>query len=521
MSPDDIEGPAHLESWRGTRRVALQRGAAAAATLGFGGVLSPVAGARTRRTGAKTKLVTMAFSDASLTDTLDPAHASNSLTAALATALYDPLLHLDNNDQPVPFLAGSFNTNSDGSVWTFHLRKAKFADGKPITAHDVAYTFQRLLDKRVGATLHGALSQFLAYNSFHIIDSHTLQMRLTKPNVFLHELIADLHAGIVPNHAVKFTGVGSGAFRVKSFTPAQGFKLEPNPYYWDHAVPASDAIVGLVIPDQATKLQAVLHGSADICDPIDFSSLGTVRGQHGVKVLSAPGTSYRIEFDPRKAPFNDVRVLQAMKLACDRKQIVSLVFQGAGSPTYDTPIPTTSPTFPKDLIQNQNIAKAKQLLAAAGYPNGIDAELWTSQAFAGMVDLAVVYANQVKAAGIRLNVQQAPPDTYWDQYFMVKQGYISYWSVRPPYMSLSQEFLPGNEVYFDNQQFNSLLAQIARTVNKKKQYTLFKQAQRILASTSGAILPAIGAQEWVARSSVEGLAFTATGRPDVRLIRKV
>lgn len=508
--------------WRGSRRVALQHAAAVTAALSAGGALSPVAQATRRRVSAKKKVVTVAFSDGSLRDSLDPAIVNNTLTAAVGTAIYEPLIALDANFQPVPALAESFRHNKALTEWTFQLRKARWGDGRPVTAKDAVYSLQRLLDQKLGSVLYSALRPFLTPQRIRALDSRTIRLSLTAPNAFLADALADRHACIVPNHTVKFTGIGSGAFRAKSFKAGQGFELERNPYYWDQDLPLVDSIRGILIPDQASKLQAVLHGSADIGDAIEYSSLAAIRGRRSVKPVRVKNMiSYRILFNPYVAPYTDNRVRQALKLAANREQIVQLVFQGFGSVSYDTPIPASDPTFPKNLIIKQNIARAKELLADAGHRNGIEGEIWTSQAFAGMVDLAVVYAKQAAAAGIRLDVKQATPDTYWDQYGD-KPAAISYWSTRPPYPSLALEFLgprTNNESKFENPRFDEVLKQLPSIADPKKRLALFREANTILATTSGTILPAFGDFVWVTKANIEGLSFGYTWRPDFRRVR--
>jgi peptide/nickel transport system substrate-binding protein len=508
--------------WRGSRRLALERTAAVAAALSTGGALSPVAQATRRRVSAKKNVVTVAFSDTSLKDSLDPAIVSNTLTAAVGTAIYEPLVALDANFRPVPAMAESFRYNKALTEWTFRLRKARWGDGRPVTAQDAVYSLQRLLDKKLGSVLYAALSPFLTPQRIRALDSRTIRLSLTAPNAFLIDSLADRHACIIPNHTVKFPGIGSGAYRAKSFKAGQGFELERNPYYWNQNLPLVDSIRGIVIPDQASKLQAVLHGSADIGDAIEYGSLATIRNNRSVKPVRVKDMiSYRILFDPYKEPYTDNRVRQALKLAANRQEIVQLVFQGFGSVSYDTPIPPSDPTVPKGIAIKQNIPRAKELLAAAGHPNGIEGEIWTSQAFAGMVDLAVVYAKQAAAAGIRLDVKQAPPDTYWNQYGD-KPASISYWSTRPPYPSLALEFLgprANNESKFENARFDAILKQLPSIADPKRRTALFREANTVLATTSGTILPAFGDFVWVTKASITGLSFGYTWRPDFRRVR--
>jgi peptide/nickel transport system substrate-binding protein len=495
-----------------SRRQLLRAGAfgSAAASVGVLGACSSGASTATTRTAAKKANLVIAFSDATDSDTLDPAAAQDTYGATLVSNIYEPLCAIDfsQNYRAVPLAAETITPNSTLTEWTFQLRDCRFADGKPLTADDVAFTIKRLLNKTTGGTIYASLSPYLSADGIKILGSRTIKLVLNSPNAFILETFGDLHSGIVQEGTTKFTGIGAGPFQATSFTPGTGFVLEPNAHYWQPGVPMVNSLRGVIIADQTTKIESLLNGTSDLIDPIDYSYIKLITAGNSAKFAPVKnGTAFRIDFDPTKPPFSDVRVIQAMKLAANRPEFVSLVTQGHGTVAYDVPIVPSSPYFPKNLIQQQDVGGAKQLLAEAGYPHGLSIDLYTSDVYAGMVDLAVVFAQQMKSAGITVNVQQAPESTYWTNYFMVKDAFVSYWPQYPPYATLADQFEPTNEERFNNAMVNSITQRLTHTPSLSNQISLVQQALGIIAKDAAATFPFFGDTLWVTKSNVSGIAF--------------
>src|SRR5439155_24316201 len=130
---------------------------------------------------------------------------------------------------------------------------------------------------------------------------------------------------------------------------------------------------------------------------------------------------------------------------------LKIVYRGLGTVTADIPAPPSDPYYPKGFTRSQNIRKAKQLLAAAGHPDGIDLELFTTNGLPFYVDLATSVANIVKAAGIRIKIMQTPAATYFSKAWMVKPMFVSNWNRRPPTEVLPLLYTstaPNNEAHF-------------------------------------------------------------------------
>jgi peptide/nickel transport system substrate-binding protein len=143
--------------------------------------------------------------------------------------------------------------------------------------------------------------------------------------------------------------------------------------------------------------------------------------------------------------------------------------------------------------RKRNIARAKQLLAQAGLPDGFSADLYTADAGFGMVELAVAVANQVKDAGIKLNVRKWPSDSYWSEVFLKKSAYVSYWTQRAtPDILLSTLLVsnaPFNEPHFRDKEFDDLIALARKTANPQQRRRIYTQAMQRVHDASGWIIP--------------------------------
>lgn len=456
-------------------------------------------------------ILQVSFSDSSTDESLDPAGTELNNDSFYTGQIYEGLGVADTKWDVHPVLAESWEPNDDASEWTFHLRQGvQFHDGTPFSSKDAAYSIGRLLDEELGSPLFSRLQPSLDPDGIQAPDDQTLVLSLKRPDSLMPLALSARHAMIVKDGTSEFdvaSAIGTGPFKVKSFQPGQSWELEKNTTYWEKGVPYLDGLRGVVIGEQSTKVQSVTSGQAHIADPIDYSAASTVSGG-GASILEFPGATYLlIAMDQRKKPFNDERVVDAIKMAVDREQVLNAVFQGYGDVTADVPVPPDDFYYPPDLSTAQDIEGAKQLLADAGYPNGIDLELHTSASYGGMVDLAVAFQQVVEPAGIRVKINQGSPDTYWDQVWLVKPMYVSYYTRRHPNEILSITYAsnaPWNEAQFKNPTLDDLLAQGLRTTDREEQKQIYQDALREVADKHGTSIPAFVSKLWIKKDNVQG-----------------
>jgi peptide/nickel transport system substrate-binding protein len=191
-------------------------------------------------------------------------------------------------------------------------------------------------------------------------------------------------------------------------------------------------------------------------------------------------------------PFTDVRVRQAFKLAYNPSDVLQVAVHGFGTPAYNNPI-APDDSYRIKAHEGQDVDKAKFLLRQAGYSNGIDVTLYTSDSDPVLTPLALAYQASVKKAGIRANVSNQPSDSYFTKIWIQKPLCSSYWYSGPPAdQLLNQVFRSGssyNETKWKNVQFERLLDRARRETNYAKRRAIYQDVQTLLVAQSGTIIP--------------------------------
>lgn len=496
----------------GTRADLLKGAAGVALIAGLGGAGVAEALGATAQVPTRGGILRFASGEADVTEKLDPALLLTSNATSLSSALYEGLVRVDWKRNVTPWLAERWTVRPDAKVWTFRLRRgAKFHDGKPLTAEDVAYSIGRLLDSKLGSPAFSRLTTSVRKAGLKPVDDRTIRFELKQPDAFLTLALAQAWMSIVPAGTTDFSdGNGTGPFTLKSFTPGVSWEVERNPNYWQPSLPYLDGIRAVVIPEQATKLQSVVSGNSDLGDRLNPSLVPTVKSNPAVRLLIGPSQAhFHIGMTTTLKPFTDPRVVRAVKLAVDRRKLLNAVTQGAGVLTSDTPAPSTDALYPPGLgIRKQNIREAKRLLAEAGFANGINLTLYSSEIAGGMSDFAAAFKEVVAPAGIRVTIKQDDPGTFYSRRWLQAPMFTSYWFNRHPNEILNLTFAstaPFNEGKIKNKKLDNLLKQGAATVDRKKQKRIYQQALRVVADEGASVIPFFIDAVWVAKRRVRGV----------------
>jgi peptide/nickel transport system substrate-binding protein len=322
-------------------------------------------------------------------DSIDPASPSPFYDAM--RMLYDTLVRPDASNQPQPALASSWETSDDASIWTFTLRDdVVFHNGQPLRAADVAYSFERLLSPDSLSPISSVLQ---VIESISTPDAQTVVFNLNQPHAEVPVLFMSFYASIIPADSgatVAETGIGSDPFKLESLDPEDTTRLVANDDYWQGS-PGLAAIEMVGIPDADARLQALQAGQIDVVFEPTAQQVNVLETNTALTIQRVPGGPwYSISMRTDTPPFDDARVRKAMRLATDRQQMIDLVLQGEGVIACDTLV------GPEDQSRwdgscPQDIEQARALLAEAGYADGLDVTLYTSNSFAPMVPMAEVY----------------------------------------------------------------------------------------------------------------------------------
>lgn len=337
-------------------------------------------------------------------------------------------------------------SNPSPTVWMFTIADgARWHDippvsGRIVTADDVVATFQRILDEKANSALFKYYAPFV--QSVTAIDQSTVRFDLKTPYAVLPHVLATGYTQIYPREAVtakydpKTALIGSGPFQLDGFDRDRSYRFKRNPNYWKAGLPYLDGVTVLVIPDPNALVTAITTKQLDISN-ITGASLAAVKASNPTTRSSTHISfgSYGLHLNPRakNAPFNDARVRQAVKYAVDQDEIVSRAWGGDASFTGITaPI---SGKWALPLSENKklwapDLAKAKQLLTAAGYATGFDTEINFDNTKPQRPDsqIAQVLASQLAKVGIRAQLSGRDTVSHnkllfaWDHHGLVLNG---------------------------------------------------------------------------------------------------
>ena len=311
--------------------------------------------------------------------------------------LFEGLLVTDVDGHPAPGVAEKWE-NKDFKVWTFHLRKdAKWSDGTPVTAEDFVYSWQRLANPTTASPYASYLQYGHIANIDDIIagkkpitdlgvkaiDANTFEVTLSEPVPYFYKLLVHPSVSPVPKSAVEKFGekwtqpaniVTNGAYKLKDWVVNERMVLERNPQYWDNAKTVINQVTYLPISSEVTDVNRYRSGEIDMTyNNMPIELFQKLKKEIPKEVHVDPYLcTYYYEINNQKAPFTDVRVRTALKLALDRDIIVNKVKNQGDLPAYSYTPPYTDgmklvePEWFKWSQEKRN-EEAKKLLAEAGY----------------------------------------------------------------------------------------------------------------------------------------------------------
>jgi peptide/nickel transport system substrate-binding protein len=453
----------------------------------------------------------VSVTDTNNADRLNPIVPINTNDILTQSMVFDGLTRIDLDFKPSPGLAESWESNDDGSVWEFRLRSGvEFHDGKTLTADDVVWTLQQDFDPKGEAAGLAIFEKYVKPQGVKAKSPTLVQITLERPNFFLPALLGGFYTNIAQANTKDFKNPpGTGPFSVKSFKPGSLFEGERNPNYWESGVPYLDTVRLVAVPEQATKVQSVISGSAQLGDSMEYKYLSQVDGSDTAEVLSAPGGSFPvIVFQGDKAPFNDKRVVKALKMLIDRQKIVDQVYFGKAAVTADVLIPPSDPYFPSELAPpDYDVEQAKSLLKQAGQDN-LKITLNTSEFFPGVTDIPVLFKEMAAPAGVDISVKVNQVQTYQTNVLYQVPAFMDAWLRQltvalPPLL-----YTPGsayNESKFTNPKPAQLFTEAVATNDMAEQKAKIGQAATIIANEASSIIPCSGDFIWPKKKNLKGI----------------
>jgi peptide/nickel transport system substrate-binding protein len=423
------------------------------------------------------------------TDSLDPGAANQGADYYRTDALFDALCYLDTNYKVQLQLAQSLEPNAKGTLWTVRLRSGvKWHDGKPLTADDVIYTLKRDQKLQLVGTY---ATDVIDFSGLKKLDALTLQIPLTVARAdYPLDLCAPLN--IVPDGATDFRHpIGTGPFKYVSFSPGRSSLFAKNPDYWVPGRPYVDFLEITTIADPTSRVNALLAGEVDAIDQMSFAAGRQYKETTAFQLIETrSGNILPLTMACDIAPFDDPRVRRAMRLIANRPALVEAAQLGFGQVGNDIE-GKGQPGYPTAVAQRvQDLGEARSLLKAAGHEK-LTVTLNTSALQPGMLESSTAYAQQAKAAGVNVIINNiSPADYYGPQYLKYPFG-VSGWADLPIEQFMASALVPGapyNETHWHNPAFNALYNQARGTFDAAARDQLLIQAQEMLYNEGGYLI---------------------------------
>jgi peptide/nickel transport system substrate-binding protein len=444
----------------------------------------------------------------------DPGHFNPGISTGfdvhvIADSMFNGLVGLDANANPVPDLATSWEVSDDATTYTFHLAEdVTWHDGEPFTSADVKFTFENILLQYHSRTKAG-LENVLA--GIDTPDENTVVFRFNAPYAPLLQRLDVTEAPILPRHIYEDVAdpttaeenlrpVGTGPFVFESHDPGIEVRVAANPNYFKEGLPHLDAVVFRVIPDNTTQLTALEAGEVDFIWGVPGPDEERIANAPDTETLSAaagPGGGYCImtmTFNLEREVFQDLRVRQAFAHAIDRQQIVDQVIFGQGQ-VAEAPISSeiSWAHLEGGRQYEYDPELAEQLLDEAGYPRGEDGTRFSVDFvhFPTFSKYGEVLREQLGKVGIDFQLRPLERDATVETVFNQRDfdtNVISYCNntdpeigVRRMYVSSNIGPIPfSNGAAYVNEEVDDLFAQASATPDVEERGAIYRQIQEIL-----------------------------------------
>ena len=441
-------------------------------------------------------------------NSLDPMLAG----LAQAEAPYGELTH-DSitmywyDGEVTPWAVESWSSTADLSQYTFKVREGiRFHSGDPVTSADIKYTLDRIRHPDSPSPHRDNINYI---DTITTPDDLTVVLDLGDPNAFLMGDMTDYHGRIVPNgvssEEIASAEYGSGPYTLGEHNPTVRTVMDRNPDYWREGRPHADQMVFFYMPEQVTRIEALKTGAIDVVLSPAFESLGALAGNPDVRIATTPSagvvvidmhTSYaHVQGNDDHAAvqgandsiFSNKNLRKALQYAVDRDFVAEAALFGRGSPANDHPVGINDQYYwDEQPIIKQDLMKAREYLEAAGYGDGVEINLDTSD-FSQMLDTAEAFKESVEAAdiGISVNITAHDSSAYWTAQWMNPccPFVTSAWGARPANAAISVQLRGSgvwNESYYNNARLDELLDLASSEADFQARKDYFQEMQEIL-----------------------------------------
>jgi glutathione transport system substrate-binding protein len=440
------------------------------------------------------------FAVASTFTTTDPYDANDTLSQAMAKSFYEGLYGFDKDMKMIPVLAESYDVSKDGLVYTIKLKKGiKFHDGTDFKADAVKANFDRVTNPENKLKRYGLYSNIA---KTEVVDDYTARITLkTAFSAFINNLAHPSGVMISPAAIAKYgkdiasNPVGTGPFKFVEWNRTDFLKVTKFDGYWHKGYPKVDTITWKPVVDNNSRAALMQTGEAHFTFPVPYEVAEVLKTKPDLEVVAAPSIVLRyLAMNTLQKPFDNIKVRQAIAYAINKEALAKVAFSG-----YATPALGVAPQGVEYAVKlgpwPYDVAKAKQLLTEAGYPNGFETELWSGYNNTTAQKVAQFIQQQLQQVGIRTKItlleagQRVEKVESWQDPATapVRLYYIGWststgeadWALRPLLYGESWPPKLSNNAYYKNPKFDADIKNAQLTTDSAEKAKLYKDAQEV------------------------------------------
>lgn len=447
---------------------------------------------------------TLVFAMNTDVQSMDPQIQNDTTSEQVVKMLYNTLLKFEDDGTVVGDLAESWSVSEDKLTWTFNLKQGvKFHNGKELTSADVKATFDRALNAEAGGLRTTEIIKM--FTAVEAPDPYTVTITTDGPYGPMESLMCNMSLGIMDADYIEQYGLdlgtsvegenGTGPFKVVSWERDQEIVVERFDDYF--GTPAKlQTVVYTVIPEAASRVIALETGEVDVIDkPTDEDLARLEADTENFTVLRKPTISQRLfRFGCNDPIISNTKVRQAIVYAIDRQAIIDALFTGSAYPSTAPLAPVTFGYSDLGEIE-QDLELAKSLLAEAGYPDGFDTKIVTTERYQNGIELAEIISQQLAEIGINAEIEVwewsalsaswngITADEFDQPIFIMGAGPSmrdADGGLRGLYTTSETGLNDRNYGFYSNAEVDALIEQGMQETDQQKRVEIYKEAMEIL-----------------------------------------
>jgi peptide/nickel transport system substrate-binding protein len=452
-------------------------------------------------------------------DSLDPATSSIYTGAQVYENIFSKLVDIDASGKFVPDLASSW-TQVDPTTWKFNLvDNAVFHNGEKFTSSDVKYTFNRILDPKTASAYAGLYSQIASVDDS---DPHVAVFHLKSAfGPFLTNLATN---GEIVNRKGIEGGdparkpVGTGPFSFVEWVQGDHITLKKNPSYFKHGLPHLDTVTFRFMPVDQSRVDALTAGELDWADAIPLQQVTSLSKDPRFTYRTSPvaGIPDFLSMNTKIAPFDNPKVRQAVALAVNRADVRDVAYLGTGElGLIEMPTGSTWYDATGVFAAEQDVAKAKQLLADAGYANGLTVEFLGLPQYPELLKTGQVVQDELKQIGITMTIKPVDVSVWFDAFSTLKYQITSAYQERTIdpdnfYALVIKSGGPINATGYSNPAVDTLIDKAAEGDDMATRKDLYRQIREAVTSDAPLVFVHYETLHYLMNKNVLGSEITPT-----------